>query len=1662
MEKLYYSKGNKNFYRIFRHLLISIILLVLFTENSLSQIKECDVRWIKNGQSQYYSYVNAGQTYTIERDPGTAVSFSVWPITTASYPRTYYLTDWSNGITVNSGSTTAGVWYFDSKVGSAATEVWLTVNVNSPMIKIAINNYVPPKPDLTVTSVTFDGSTQLGNYSSTQSVAISCRVDNNGSGIAAANSLGIYLGTSSSDYSNRVASRSVAQLNGLTGRYIDYTYSFKDADAGSKYFLFKADYTNVVVEEWETNNTTYRGPFQITLALPAAPSNPTATVVSSSQINLSFTDNSNNETGFKIERKIGASGSWTELVSLAANTTSYSDLTVNVGSSYSYRVYAYSNGGNSLYSNEINVPINIPAIIVTVDGLDFNNFLIPMEDVPPHPDSYLRPGIMSLGVSISENDLIPFPWNQDARATNDYIPLLKICLRDAYKRSIDEKKKFIVISHSWGTILSYLALSYESTVQDPIKPDLFITLSSPLGTEFAHQKPPYYFEKLIMDYVSLWFIKLDFKSCDNCYPRVSRWVNYWAWGDLVSGPVDYYNIFSTNIQVDPTTYNNNPDYRNYSTTLDWHWYTSLQNGGSKQNQPIKDQVKNEILQCLNELNTDKISPVSKYNSLNSQWYSSNPIFDIDFLDNLSLNTIQYQIDSNDDSNSSNWHFLTSDGSTILAESQNNTGSTYTADWNINNTDWNGLSINGQNVGKHYLYFKVTDDAGNIYITPNQASAFEFRKDNIPPNISFNSPIEGQTFSSTSVQATWSTDDLMAGLLLSGLEGIYISIDQTTTFTKLIETTRNYTFDNLQSGHHIIYLQAKDNAGNYSNLKQVGFTIAVVPVLTTSALFEITTVSATSGGNISSDGGGSVTARGVCWSTVANPTITLTTKTSDGTGSGVFTSNITGLTAGTLYHVKAYATNSAGTAYGADITFTTGITVVVPTLTTTTVSPIAMTTATSGGNISSDGGGSVTARGVCWSTAANPTITLTTKTSDGTGSGVFTSNITGLTAGTAYHVRAYATNSTGTAYGADELFTTLSGSTIFILNNDPVTTCSGTFYDSGGEIGNYLDNEVFTKVFTPAISLNKMQFAFSSFSVESGYDNLYIYDGPNTSSPQFTGSPFTGNQSIGIITASGQNLSGAITFRFTSDYSITSTGWAANISCISPTIPSLTTTAVSSITMTSASSGGNVIAEGIGTVSARGVCWSTTANPTITLSTKTNDGNGVGAFTSSITGLTPGSLYHVRSYATNSSGTAYGPDISFNTLSDNQSDEIQDNYVLDNIMTGLKIVERIKAGTMSLNVNQSLMQINNYNSCTKIGDYIVYSVTAQSLDPTDWSCESNTCFTGDKVPVNLQFKFAWKSDGTVYIGAVGTDNEILAAIADGSHWTAGGYKGERTFFEGFALQTELKNMKNSSMVEGIPHVDSLNTAYFFYKMSSKIFNRFNKPIYRIFSSVVLLSSPNTEIYDDYKDWCPYAGLNTGTGKRSFSLSFTNNTNSYVCATASNDNSNSSYVKIDGTIVAQKSKYADHYYRQNGIYPSTIELGTTIVWSSGNPRFSMAVVCDNVISSNLSQTPSGGLSNNHEPIIISIPVYINITTGLEEVKNSEIRVYPNPVSGFLNIEYQSIDFKTINIYNSSGSLIGKEKAISPRQQLDFSKYEYGFYMLEFVKTSGEKKIVKVINH
>ena len=123
--------------------------------------------------------------------------------------------------------------------------------------------------------------------------------------------------------------------------------------------------------------------------------------------------------------------------------------------------------------------------------------------------------------------------------------------------------------------------------------------------------------------------------------------------------------------------------------------------------------------------------------------------------------------------------------------------------------------------------------------------------------------------------------------------------------------------------------------------------------------------------------------------------------------------------------------------------------------------------------------------------------------------------------------------------------------VFNMANGSVTTCTGDFYDTGGSAGTYQNNESLTETFYPSTAGSMIRFTFTSYNTESGYDYLKIYNGINTSATLL--GTYSGTTTIpGIVTAS--NASGALTFNFTSDGSVTAAGWAASISCYNTNVP----------------------------------------------------------------------------------------------------------------------------------------------------------------------------------------------------------------------------------------------------------------------------------------------------------------------------------------------------------------------------------------------------------------------------------------------------------------------------------------------------------------------------
>ena len=392
------------------------------------------------------------------------------------------------------------------------------------------------------------------------------------------------------------------------------------------------------------------------------------------------------------------------------------------------------------------------------------------------------------------------------------------------------------------------------------------------------------------------------------------------------------------------------------------------------------------------------------------------------------------------------------------------------------------------------------------------------------------------------------------------------------------------------------------------------------VIKTKDATNVTSNSVTLGGNITDDGGRPVIARGICYGTMQSPDI-FGDHTEDGSGTGEFNHNVSGLSASTTYYARAYATNRNGTYYASNIvSFTTASGL--PTVITDNVTNITTTTAKCGGNVTNNGGYNVTVRGICWNTIGAPDLN-DPHTTNGSGNGTFTANLTGLDPYVTYYVRAYATNQIGTSYGEEKSFTTNDGSIAVTTKN--ISNITPTSATCGGEV---------------------MVSSGNTFPITARGVCWGTNHNPSTSD-----SHSSDGSGAGPFTSSITGLTVNTTYyvrAYATNQQGTFYGEEKSFSTTSG-LPVVITKDVTNIAPLSANGGGNVTSDNGFTVTARGICWSTVSNPTINDEHTTN-GAGTGEFNSAINGLQNSTTYHVRAYATNSKGTAYGEDKTFTTTS----------------------------------------------------------------------------------------------------------------------------------------------------------------------------------------------------------------------------------------------------------------------------------------------------------------------------------------------------------------------------------------------------------------------------
>ena len=258
-----------------------------------------------------------------------------------------------------------------------------------------------------------------------------------------------------------------------------------------------------------------------------------------------------------------------------------------------------------------------------------------------------------------------------------------------------------------------------------------------------------------------------------------------------------------------------------------------------------------------------------------------------------------------------------------------------------------------------------------------------------------------------------------------------------------------------------------------------------PKVNTGPVGNTTASTSSVSGDITSVGSSEISSYGHCWSVNQMPTINdAITNLGSINSTGIFSSNLSGLSPNTTYFVRAYATNTYGTSYGNQISFTTNLNVSLASLTTSPVSSLTQTSVITGGNITNDGNSSIIARGVCYSTSQNPT-TSNFVVNSGNGVGGFTSYISDLSPNTTYYVRAFAMNSFGTAYGNQITFTT---------SQLPNNTCNVTATTTGS---NYImqtsSQSYFTKGDSYKITMYSSIYFFGQANSVKLYDgDIFVY------------------------------------------------------------------------------------------------------------------------------------------------------------------------------------------------------------------------------------------------------------------------------------------------------------------------------------------------------------------------------------------------------------------------------------------------------------------------------------------------------------------------------------------------------------------------------------------
>lgn len=520
------------------------------------------------------------------------------------------------------------------------------------------------------------------------------------------------------------------------------------------------------------------------------------------------------------------------------------------------------------------------------------------------------------------------------------------------------------------------------------------------------------------------------------------------------------------------------------------------------------------------------------------------------------------------------------------------------------------------------------------------------------------------------------------------------------------------------------------------------------------------------------------------------------------------------------------------------------------------------------------------------------------------------------------------------------------------------------------------------------------------------------------------------------------------------------------------VPVVTTSSVSNVTYNSATGGGNVTSQGGSTITARGICWSTSSNPTIADAHTTETGT-TGTFTSQMTGLNYNTLYYVRAYATNSQGTGYGNEVSFTTLVPPFPP------VVDFVASTFEIVTGQSVDFTDLSTNVPTAWSWSFNGATPM--------TSNEQNPQNIVYNYAGAFT-----VCLTASNAYGSNTVckdAYINVVEPVNAQIV-ITEIMYNPPESGTDSLEYLELYNNGTEAVNMEGYTFSSGVNYTFpalTFNPGEFLLVSvdSVAIMNTFGKTARQWTSGALSNSGEAVALKDNYgflidsltfDDAAPWDTLADGWGyslvlcdpnlDNTLGENWGHDTTLIAINTAgdsiwgnpgagcpqagdppvANFEGNPTTVTAGGSV-----QFTDLSTGDPTTYLWTFEGGTPSTWNTAEPPV-ITYAQGGTFDVTLTVTNEWGSSTETKTD------YIDVIVGIEGRDNRSFSVYPNPSTGLFNIELKGS--ATLKVYSLLGDVMAQFSTDATDYKLNMTRFEKGVYLLEVEYTDGTKHTQRLV--